>query len=375
MQYTTLGKTGLKVSRLGFGAMRLPMVGEGSEARVNRELAIPMMRYAFEHDVNYIDTAVGYCNSDSQRVVGEALKGWRDRIIVSTKNHDYGQEEKVWWKNLEDSLDRLGVDYLDIYNHHGVNDALFVNDLLPRVARWMFKARDQGLVKHVGVSFHDNNGALMKIVEAGYPEVITLQYNILDRQLEEGIALAHEKGIGIVVMGPVAGGRLGQPSEALENILPGIRRTPELALRFVLANPGVHIALSGMSTLDQVKENVRVCSDNMGLTEKDLAAIHEHVAHLRAMLDLYCTGCRYCMPCPSGVDIPGIFEAYNNARMFGLWDAARELYAHLVRGDWPGHSSAAACTECGTCEPKCPQHIEIGKKLKEVHAALAPKPE
>ena len=250
MHYTTLGKTGLKVSRLGFGAMRLPMAGEGSEACVSRELAVPMIRYAFEHGVNFIDTAVGYCNSDSQRVVGEALKGWRDQIIVSTKNHDYGQEEKVWWKNLEDSLDRLGVDYLDIYNHHGVNGALFVNDLQPRVARWMFKARDQGLVKHVGVSFHDNNGALMKIVESGYPEVIILQYNILDRQLEEGIALAHEKGIGIVVMGPVAGGRLGQPSEALENILPGIRRTPELALRFVLANPGVHIALSGMSTLD-----------------------------------------------------------------------------------------------------------------------------
>jgi hypothetical protein len=355
--------------------MRLPMIGDGPEARVNRELAIPMIHYAFEHGVNYIDTAVGYCNSDSQRAVGEALKGWRDRIVVSTKNHDYGQEETVWWKNLEDSLERLGVDYLDIYNHHGVNDALFANDLRPRVARWMLKARDQSLVKHVGVSFHDNNQALMKIVEDGYPEVITLQYNLLDRQLEEGIALAHEKGIGIVVMGPVGGGRLGQPSEAFENILPGIRRTPELALRFVLANPGVHIALSGMSTLEQVQENVQVCSDGIALNDAGLDAIRDHVAQLKAMLDLYCTGCGYCMPCPSGVEIPRIFEAYNNARVFGLWDGTREQYAHLVKGDWPGHFSAAACTECGTCEPKCPQHIEIPRKLKEVHAALAPKPE
>ena len=134
-------------------------------------------------------------------------------------------------------------------------------------------------------SFHDSNEALKKIILTGYPEVITLQYNILDRQLEEGIALACEKGIGIVVMGPVGGGRLGEPSEALANVLPGVKRVPELALRFVLANPHVCIALSGMSTLEQVEENVRVASDTVALTAEDHAAINRHLDKLKAMAD------------------------------------------------------------------------------------------
>jgi hypothetical protein len=355
--------------------MRLPMTGEGPEARVNGDLAVPMIHRAFQAGVNYIDTAVGYCNSDSERAVGEALKGWRDKVILSTKNHYYGTNEKEWWTLLEQSLDRLDVDFIDIYNHHGVNRATFREHVLPTMGRWMEKARDQGLIGHICCSFHDNNEALVEIVDAGYPEVITLQYNLLDRQLEPGIARARENGIGVVVMGPVGGGRLGAPNDVLGALLPGVSRVPELALRFVLANPDVTIALSGMSAMDQVEENLAAASDPVALTGGDKAAIDDHMTRLKTMADLYCTGCGYCMPCEAGVNIPGVFDKYNRARVYGLWDHARTAYARMI-GAAADHGGLAAdaCTECGTCKPKCPQHLDIPTQLKEAHRALTENP-
>jgi len=374
MIYRELGRTGLKVSQLGFGAMRLPMVGEGKEQKVDRELAIPMIHRALAGGVNYIDTAVGYCNHDSQRVIGEALKGRRDQVVVSTKNPNYGEDEKAWWKNLTDSLERLQVDCIDIYNHHGLNWKSWVENVEPRVGKWMRKAKDQGLIRHICCSFHDNNEALTRIVDTGYPASITLQYNMLDRQLTEGIARAREKGIGVVVMGPVAGGRLGAPSNVLESLVPGIERVPELALRFVLSNPNVTIALSGMSTMQHVTENLAVASDAVSLTDDDKAAIDEHLRQMGKMAELYCTGCGYCMPCEAAkVNIPAIFEAYNYGRVYGLWDLARRRYAGIRNGKEDRNQTAEACTECGKCEEKCPQNIPIRRQLKEAHEALSPK--
>ncbi|MHB9133954.1 MAG: aldo/keto reductase [Armatimonadota bacterium] len=370
MQYRQLGKTGYSVSQLGFGAMRLPMIGEGEEQRVNRELAIPMIHRAFEAGVNYIDTAVGYCHQDSQRVVGEALKGWREKIVVSTKNPNYGEDEKEWWTNLENSLERLQVQYIDIYNHHGLNWKAYEEHIAPRLSGWMRKAKDQGLIKHICCSFHDDNEALKKVVDTGYPQVITLQYNMLDRKLEEGIAYAHEKGIGIVVMGPVAGGRLGISSEVFEGMIPGVQRVPELAMRFVLSNPNVSVALSGMSTMEQVEENIAVCADPMSLTDDDRAAIEEHLVRLQKLAELYCSGCGYCQPCPQEVPISHIFNIYNTARVYGLWELAQNNYAQIGVSQWSKGNKADACVECGECEDKCPQKLPIRKQLAEAHAAL-----
>ena len=206
MIYRSLGNTGWNVSQLGFGAMRLPMVGEGKAARVDRDKALPMLNHAFDAGLNYIDSAAGYCNGDSETVIGEAIKGRRERIIVSTKNPYYGDDEKQWWTHLETSLKRLQVDSIDIYNHHGLGWKKYIEIIEPRIGQWMRKALDQKLIKHSACSFHDNNQALRDLVDSGYVDVITLQYNMLDRQLEDGIAYAHQKGVGIVVMGPVAGG-------------------------------------------------------------------------------------------------------------------------------------------------------------------------
>ncbi len=370
MIYRELGKTGYKVSQLGFGAMRLPMTEVNGVQVVDRELAIPMIHRAFEAGVNYIDTAVGYCNEDSQRVVGEALKGWRERIVVSTKNHYYGEDESEWWKNLENSLQRLDVEYIDIYNHHGINWERYVTAVEPRISKWMQKAKDQGLIKHICTSFHDTNEALMKLINTGYVESITLQYNLLNRTLEEGIAYAKEKGVGVVVMGPVAGGRLGVRSEVLANLIPGIQRVPELALRFVLSNPGVTVALSGMSTMQMVEENVATAADEVSLTDEDKAVIRAHVERLAEMAKLYCTGCKYCQPCPMEVNIPHIFELYNLGQVYGLWEYAKDNYATFPGSPWIGGKQADACIECGECETKCPQNIQIREQLKLAHAAL-----
>ena len=373
MIYRTLGRTGYKVSQLGFGAMRLPMKEVDGDQIVDRELAIPMIHRAFEAGLNYIDTAVGYCNQDSQRAVGEALKGWREKIVLSTKNHYYGEDEKEWWGHLENSLERLDVDYIDIYNHHGLRWSRYTEAVEPRIGKWMRKAYDQGLIKHICCSFHDDNEALIKLVDSGYVESITLQYNLLNRDLEEGIAYAREKNVGIVVMGPVGGGRLGVRSKVLADMVPGVDRVPELALRFVLSNPNVTLALSGMSTMQHVEENLQTAADEVSLSEGDTQLIHQQLERLAEMANLYCTGCKYCMPCPQEVNIPQIFELYNMGQVYGLWGMARERYASFPSRR-NGGLQADACIECGECEEKCPQNIEIRDQLKAAHEALAVSP-
>lgn len=370
MQYTTLGRTGMRVSRLGLGAMRLPMQGD----RVDRELAVPLIRRAFAAGLNYVDTAVGYCNGDSQRAVGEALKGWRDRIVVSTKNPYYGPDEKLWWRNLEDSLARLQVDCIDVYNTHGVNAQRFAEHVEPHIAGWLRRARDQGLIRHIGTSFHDDDETLRRIVDAGLYESITLQYNLLDRRLEGGIAYARAQGLGIVAMGPVGGGRLGSPSEELAQLVPDIRRVPELALRFVLANPGVDVALSGMNAVPQVEENLAVAADPRTLDQEEVDLIRRQLDRLAQMADTYCTGCGYCQPCPEQIDIPRVFKLYNEGRVYGLRDHAQTQYDSWRRRLPEGNKQADACVACGTCEEKCPQRIPIRTQLEEAHAYLAAAP-
>ncbi|NQU10733.1 aldo/keto reductase [bacterium] len=367
MIYRQLGRTGYRVSQLGFGCMRLPMTGDGPEAQIDRELAIPMLHRAFEAGVNYVDSAVGYCNGDSQRVLGEALVGWRDRIVVSTKNHDYGTDEKVWWQNLEDSLERLRVESIDLYCHHFISWKSYVEAVEPRLSKWMHQALDQKLIKHICVSFHDNAEALKKLILTGYPEVITLQYNMLYRELEDGIALAQERGIGVVVMGPVGGGRLGSGSDVLLKLLPQVKRVPELALRFVLANPNVSVALSGMSAMAHVEENLATATDGVSLTPADQAAMDEQLARLKGLADLYCTGCRYCLPCPKNVAIPDVFGEYNNARVYDLTEHARTVYKTFLARQ----QGADMCAECGECLEKCPQRIDIPRQLADAHQHLA----
>jgi predicted aldo/keto reductase-like oxidoreductase len=195
-----------------------------------------------------------------------------------------------------------------------------------------------------------------------------VQYNLLDQANEEAIAHAHEQGMGVAIMGPVGGGRLVAPSEQILGMADEAQSTPEVALRFVLSNPSVTLALSGMKTLKMVDENVATASREGGLSAEERQRFMEALGEVQQLSDLYCTGCGYCLPCPSKVYIPGNFEALNYYRVWGLEKLARRRYKQLGRNK--SRRWAAACVECGECESKCPQSIPIRERLKEVVETL-----
>jgi predicted aldo/keto reductase-like oxidoreductase len=371
MQYRVLGRTGLRVSALGFGTMRFKMVG----GHVDQELAVQALHRAMDLGVNYFDSAVGYCNSESEIVLGKALKGRRDGKVISTKYPPWDRSLTAddCRQVIEQSLSRLDVDVIDIYHMHSLDwetaQKVLANGGAVDGAR---KAKEQGLVKHLGFSFHDDPKRILDIIEAAPDfDVVTCQYNLLDRANEESMASARDQGLGVVVMGPVGGGRLGFPSEQLQGMLPGgTKSSPEVALRFVLANPNVSVALSGMNTVEMVEENAATASRESALSEDERQAIVEALAENRRLAELYCTGCGYCMPCPNGVNIPENFRLMNLHRVWGLTGPARDRYQRLGP-DRENNLNAGACVECGQCEPKCPQKIPIIEQLKETHRALA----
>lgn len=363
MKYTVLGKTGLRVSRLGFGCMRLPMTESG---RVDRDVAVPMLRRAVELGVTYFDTAIMYCNGDSQRVLGEALEDMRERVVLSTKNHLHEADDDSWWARLEESLRFLRTDSIDVYNLHGMSWATWERNIRGSEGklRLLQKAKEQGMIKHICCSFHDEPENLAKLAETGVFESVTVQYNLLDRRLAESIARADELGLGVVAMGPVGGGRLGVESDRIKELTQGeAESTPEAALRFVLANPHVDVALAGMGSMSMLEENVRIVSEKEPFTDELIQSIDAEVQRAKQRRGVPCTACGYCMPCPFDVDIPGNFDVFNQFCAYGLTDSAQRAYDRLDRG-------AAHCTECGACIPKCPQKIDIPGMLRQVVSRL-----
>jgi predicted aldo/keto reductase-like oxidoreductase len=368
VQYKPFGNTGIMMSRLGFGSMRLPMTDDGKH--VDYELALQIIHRAFELGVNYIDTAYGYCNGTSEIAVGKALKGWRDKVYVSTKCPMWQVSEKSDYRRiLEDQLKKLDVDYIDFYHFHSLNRETYRErvlglDMFEEAA----KAKEEGLIKYCSFSFHDRPEVMKEIIDSGVMTSVLCQYNLLDRSNEEMMAYAASKGLAVCVMGPVGGGRLAHPSEIITGMAAGSRSTPETALRFVFANPNVNVALSGMNTIKMVEENAAVASLAEPLSSEEKEAIEETLKRTKELADLYCTGCEYCMPCPHGVNIPQNFKIMNYHRVYGLTDYARSLYNRLS-GD--SGLKAEECQECGTCEPLCPQNIPIIEQLKEVARTFA----
>jgi uncharacterized protein len=370
--HRTMGKTGLKVSALGFGCMRLPMKNAST---VDRDKAVPMLQRAYASGVNYFDTGKWYCAQDSEKTLGEALKGMsRDKVYLSTK---YAQEKPTaddLREKFETSLRILDVQYVDFYHLWGISWESFRTkmDIPGGPLSAFLRLKDEGLVRHLSFSFHSGPEDIPRIVDTGYFESMLCQYNLLDRRNEPGIQYAASRGLGVVIMGPVGGGRLGTRSEVIERMVPGTRAvsTPELALRFVLTNPGVTIALSGMSTMEQVEQNIATVSKEALLTDDEQVRIRETAQANQKFMDLYCTGCAYCIPCPHEVNIPKVFEAMNLKKVWGLEEAARTMYKEIGTNQWVTGKRADACEECGECEPKCPQKIPIIEQLKESRQAL-----
>ncbi|MCL2058492.1 MAG: aldo/keto reductase [Oscillospiraceae bacterium] len=384
--YRDFGNTGIKVSALGFGAMRLPMKdARGGAKQVDYDVAVPTILRAFELGVNYIDTAPFYCDSDSETAVGMALKSWADsgggQVYLSTKNPSAEGDANKWRSLLEGSLKKLGRSHIDFYHMWGISLERFKKyiDVKGGHIESAMKAKEEGLIKHISFSYHDSADNMAPIVDSGYFESVLCQYNLLDRSNEKAIAYARGKGLGVVVMGPVGGGRLGAPSEVIRGMLKkDIRSTAEMALRFVLANSNVDIALSGMRSIENVEENAKVAAIEGTLTDSEMEQIDRMLEENKRLAELYCTGCKYCMPCPQNVNIPHVFSLMNYHKVYGLTDHAKSEYAQLAvpleerENNWARDRGygAAACVECGECEGKCPQHIKIMQQLKDTHAAL-----
>jgi len=379
MQYREFGRFGYKVSQLGFGAMRLPPRDKGGPrwgpgAEVDVEEAVRIIRRALDLGVNFIDSMLTYHHGQSEEVLGKAIKGWpREKLFIQTKCPMYREEsgDDTYWSRLELALSRLDCGHIDFYlaHHYMWESYKKTGKAFRKICQ---KAKDQGLIKHTGLSCHDTQENMIKFIDTGEFDCMTLQYNLLDRANEEVMAYAHDKGMGIVVMGPVGGGRLAGPSPEIQKLLPGeTRSSPEIALRFVFANPNVSVALSGMNTMEQVEENCATASVARPLSEEEYRQVQEALAEKKKLAELYCTGCKYCMPCEQAVAIPTIFSLMNAYRLYGLKDYARRGYKRFGPHSRRGHMAGDACIECGQCEEKCPQNIPIIEQLKEAHKALS----
>jgi hypothetical protein len=369
MQYRDFGKLGFKVSALGFGAMRLP---ENARGDVDEDAAAALIRAAVDAGVNFVDTAPAYCRGRSEAVVGAALRdGYRARVWLSTKT-DCFTDRAAWRRRLDQQLHALGTDYLDVYHLWGIGWDRWSEKILPSgILKEARRAQADGLFRHLFFSFHAPAEELPRLVDTGEFAGCTVQYNLIDRRYEAGLTYAAAKGLATVVMGPVGGGRLAGPSAAFAGLGVRCASTPELALRFVLAQPSVHCALSGMSTPAMVAENVAAASRAEPLTAAEREAVAAGMEEYLRLADLYCTACGYCEPCPAEVPIGRVLQLYGLARVYGSEAAARELYAEIGRkGFWAAKANAAACNACGGCAPKCPQRLDIPAELATAHAAL-----
>ncbi|WFR54908.1 aldo/keto reductase [Anaerocolumna sp. AGMB13025] len=376
MNYRKFGKTGEQISALGFGCMRLPEYEEDGKWFIDDEKAAEMLLHAYENGVNYFDTAPFYCHSNSELAVGKALKGIREKVMISTKCPVGDcKETGDYRKFLERSLAKLDTSYIDFYHFWGINKKGFDEKMVGlNLLEEAKKAKEEGLIKHISFSFHDEAQNIKYIIdtaeEMGVPmETMLVQYNLLDRSNEEMISYAASKGIGVVAMGPVGGGRLSAPTDLYAKLTgkPSIA-TYELAFKFVLGNPNLSCALSGMQNLDMVKKNLIIGSDSGIHSEEEWKQLGDAVEQLKKFSELYCTGCSYCQPCPVGINIPHIFNMYTYHNVYGLTDHAK---AEMKKYKAEAGKTIADCKDCGLCEKKCPQKLKVREELKRVEDILA----
>ena len=375
MQYRPFGRTGVNISTLGFGCMRLPEIQlENGDWQVDQEKTNEMLMRAYELGVNYFDTALYYCHSNSEIAVGKALKPIRDKVYISTKCPlERVKEPGDFRKTLEESLRKLDTPYIDFYHFWGINQKVFDEKIVPmNLIAEAQKLKEEGLIRHISFSFHDSPEALKHIIDHGEGlESVLLQYNLLDRANEEMIQYAAKKGLGVVVMGPVGGGRLAAPTELAAKLGTEAVSTYELAFKFVLGNPGVCCALSGMQNLEMVEKNAVVASLENPMSEEEWRRVGESLENLKKFSELYCTGCGYCQPCPKGINIPRIFQAYTYLNVYGLKDLAKNTWNGYLNDQKNPGVHPDACVNCGYCERKCPQHLQVRELLKKVSGVLA----
>jgi hypothetical protein len=363
-----------ELSILGFGAMRLPVRPDG---HVDEPEALRMIRYAIDRGVNYVDTAYPYHNGESEPVVGKALLGgYRERVNLATKLPGWlVKSHEDLDRYLEEQLVKLQTDRIDFYLLHGLTGPFWENLSSVGVLEFLDDAIASGRIQYAGFSFHDTFRLFREIVKSYDWTFAQIQYNFMDEDYQagtKGLRYAAKKDLGIVVMEPIRGGLLARDIPGITEIWERapVRRSPaEWALRWVWNHPEVTVALSGMSTFDQVVENIS-CADHglpESLTKKELALYDRVRKKFRKRMAIPCTGCKYCQPCPHGVSIPECFELYNQAHMYDAKETVTQTYTTFLGGLFDGVPAyASCCQDCGECEGKCPQGLPIRENLRRV---------
>ena len=384
MLYRKLGKTGCDVSVLGFGCMRFPIVGSTSAVDLfdpskpfDETAAGEMIHYAIEHGINYFDTAYPYHGGQSEVFLGKHLKPYREKVLLATKLPTWlVQDQHDFERFLGEQLTRLDTDYIDLYLLHGLNRQLWAGMKELGALDFLNKVLADGRIRYAGFSFHDDVKIFKEIVDSYGWAMCQIQYNYFDEYYQagkEGLKYAASKGAGVVIMEPLRGGkltdRIPEQIQKLWDSAP-VKRTPaEWALRWVWNHREVATALSGMSSMSQLIENIRIAeyAEAGTLSGAELQVVAEVCEAYRNMLQIGCTGCAYCVPCPNGVNIPLNFSLYNDSFMFKDEDLNFMLYNHMLTPE----QRASNCAECGECEEHCPQQIKIPEELKKVHERLA----
>ena len=364
MQYRKIFNGEAEVSRLGFGVMRVPMIQD--EKQVDYDKAVPVLRRAIDLGVNIFDSHPNYCWDQSETTIGRALEGYdRSKVFISTKSMLYKELEpgETFRQRLEKSLTELRTDYIDIYLCHSFTWKQF-QECGRQYLDEMSKAKEEGLVRHLGFSTHDTAENVIKLIATGEFECMLAQFNLMDQRYRGPLRHAHEKGMLTMVMGPVGGGRLVRPNE-ISNVL-GLGddlETVSTCFRYVLCHDFVDVAFSGMESTEQVEQNTGIVSESIEMNAEDLAKAQKIADEKQKLSDLYCTGCDYCSGCPQKVPISAVFNFQIMDQIYNVDGFGRERYRQLLEQG----QGADKCVQCGECEEKCPQNIEIIRQLKEAH--------
>jgi predicted aldo/keto reductase-like oxidoreductase len=357
MIYRQLGKTGLHVSILGFGAMRLPI----SQANPDFAQAIALIRHAVENGINYFDVGTFYCHGYCEKAFGLATQDIAPaKLLICGKNSSHQSRNSDWLGQLKNSLALFQREYFDLYILHYLNlehwDSHFLRNGTINLAR---EAKKQGLFRHLGFSSHDTPENVQRLIDTGVFEAVILPFNLLKREYEETMKYAHRQGLGVIVMNPLAGGALANANLYANGATPQTnpKAAAELALNFVLSQPFVHSVLSGMDSETVIDENIAIVHEKR-LTPEEIIAVDQQISHEKAGRLVPCTGCNYCMPCVQGIDIPAAVKIWNEygllkGRKFFLRD-----YAALA-------APPECCIQCDECIPKCPNQIAIPEVMEE----------
>ncbi len=369
MQYRTLGKTGLQVSALGFGTMRLPTTDDG----IDEETATAMLHRAVDNGVNYIDTAWPYHGGESERFLGKALRnGYRDKVTLVTKMPRWDVKKAEDFDAIfEKQLEKLQTDWIDCYLIHALNAEGWqrLRDL--GVVEWSQKKIAAGQMKYFGFSFHSTCEDFKTIID-GYDgwDLCMVQYNYMDVHNQagmEGVKYAHQKGVPVIAMEPLLGGKLAwDPPQAVQDVWDKAdtkRRPVEWAFRWLWQQPEISVVLSGMSSPEQMEENLALAdkADYNHLTERDNQLIDEARKAYHGLCPIPCTTCNYCQPCPEDIKIARIFSLYNQAHMYDNIEGGKKRYRRMAEENKVSH-----CSECRKCEQACPQGIAVVEWLKQV---------